>query len=75
MNDFGTFFLILISISVFYVYLENKAADVTYVKHNKTEFLVRNLDDKEQAAKLLSDICTRLEKIIKHCINNNNVKG
>ena len=67
MNDFGTFFLILISISVFYVYLENKAADVTYVKHKKVEFLVRNLDDKEQAAKLLSDICTRLSKIIKFC--------
>ena len=40
MNDFGTFFLILISISVFYVYLENKAADVTYVKHNKIELNV-----------------------------------
>jgi len=52
---------------VFYVYLENKAADVTYVKHKKVEFLVRNLDDKEQAAKLLSDICTRLSKIIKFC--------
>lgn len=67
MNDFGTFFLILISISVFYVYLENKAADVTYIKHNKVEFLVRNLDDKEKAAKLLSDICTRLTKIINYC--------
>lgn len=66
MNDFGTFFMILISITVFYVYLENKAADVTYVKHGKTEFLVRNLDDKEKAAKLLSDICSGLSKIINH---------
>ena len=51
MNDFGTFFLILISITIFYVYLENKAVDVTYINKGGIEFLVRNLDDKEQAAK------------------------
>jgi hypothetical protein len=66
MNDFGTFFMILISITVFYVYLENKAADVTFVKHGKIEFLVRNLDDKEKAARLLSDICSGLTSIINH---------
>lgn len=66
MNDFGTFFLILISITIFYVYLENKATDVTYINKGGIEFLVRNLDDKEQAAKLLSDICSRLTKLVDH---------
>ena len=66
MNDFGTFFLILISITIFYVYLENKATDVTYINKGGIEFLVRNLDDKEQAAKLLSDICSRLTKLVNH---------
>jgi hypothetical protein len=66
MNDFGTFFLILISITIFYVYLENKAVDVTYINKGGIEFLVRNLDDKEQAAKLLSDICSKLTKLVNH---------
>ena len=64
MKDFGTFFLILICITIFYVYLENKAVDVTYVKKGGIEYLVRNLDDKEKAAKLLSDICTRLSTLV-----------
>ena len=70
MKDFGTFFLILISITIFYVYLENKAVDVTYVKKGGREYLVRNLDDKEQAAKLLSDICSRLTKLVEHLHND-----
>ena len=64
MEDFGTFFMILISITVFYVYLENKAADVTYVKYKNEEFLVRNTDDKKEAAKLLSNICDGLSTIV-----------
>lgn len=66
MKDFATFFFILICITIFYVYLENKAADVTYVKTNNVEFLVRNLPDKEEAALLLSNIRARLLKIVKH---------
>jgi hypothetical protein len=58
--------MIIISITVFYIYLENKAADVTYVKHGHHEFLVRNLGDKEHAAKLLSDICDGLSNIVNH---------
>ena len=74
MNDFGTFFLILISITIFYVYLENKATDVTYIRKKGIEFLVRNLDDKEQAAKLLSDICTRLSNLVEHLNDNIDAK-
>ena len=56
MKDFTTFFLVLVCITIFYVYLENKASDVTYVNVNKVEYLVRNLPDKEEAALLLSKI-------------------
>jgi predicted metal-dependent hydrolase len=64
MEDFTTFFFILICASVFYVYLENKATDVTYVKHKNIEYLVRNLPDKEEAALLLSRIRERLTKLV-----------
>ena len=50
MEDFTSFFLILICITIFYLYLENKASEVTYVKQGKIEYLVRNLPDKEEAA-------------------------
>ena len=66
MDDFNTFFFILICASIFYIYLENKAADVTYITHKNIEFLVRNEDDKEEAALLLSEITERLTKLVKH---------
>lgn len=69
MEDFTTFFFILICASIFYVYLENKASDVTYVSHNNTEYLVRNLPDKEEAALLLSKIIDRLTKIVDNTSN------
>ena len=53
MTDFTTFFLVLICITIFYVYLENKASDVTYVNLDQIEYLVRNLPDKDEAALLL----------------------
>jgi hypothetical protein len=64
MQDFTTFFLVLICITIFYVYLENKASDVTYVNVNKIEFLVRNMPDKEEAAFLLSKIRSNCSKLI-----------
>jgi predicted metal-dependent hydrolase len=36
--------------------------------------LVRNLDDKEAAAKLLSDICSRLSKLVDHLNDNIDAK-
>ena len=66
MKDFTTFFFILICITIFYVYLENKAVDVTYVKTHNVEFLVRNLPDKEEAALLLSKIRERLLQLVDH---------
>lgn len=67
MEDFISFFLILVCITIFYIYLESKSLDVTYVKTGDTDsFLVRNLPDKETAAKLLTDIRDNLQKIVDH---------
>ena len=70
MKDFTTFFFILICITIFYVHLENKASDVTYIKSRNVEFLVRNLPDKEEAALLLSKIRENLLKIVEHTSKN-----
>ena len=72
MTDFTTFFLVLICVTIFYIYLENKASDVTYVNIDKIEFLVRNLPDKEEAALLLSKIRSNCSKIVESLFNENN---
>ena len=72
MEEFATFFFILICSSVFYIYLENKASDVTYITHNKIEYLVRNLPDKEEAALLLSKIRHNLSSLVDHVCTESN---
>ena len=72
MKDFTTFFLVLICITIFYVCLENKASDVTYVNVNKVEYLVRNLPDKEEAALLLSKIRSNCSKSVETLFSESN---
>ena len=72
MKDFTTFFLVLVCITIFYVYLENKASDVTYVNVNKVEYLVRNLPDKEEAALLLSKIRSNCSKLVETLFSESN---
>ena len=63
MEDFVSFFLVIVCITIFYIYLETKALAVTYVKSkNNNTFLVRNLPDKDKAAELLNEIRDRLSK-------------
>jgi hypothetical protein len=66
MKDFVSFFLLLIVGTIFYIYLETKSLDVTYVKSNvdNREYLVRNLPDKQQAADLLGNIQLNMIKLI-----------
>ena len=74
MKDFSSFFILLILVTILYLYLEGKATEVTYVKasdgHN---YLVRNLPDKEEAALLLSKIRNNLLKIVEKL--DNEIKG
>mgnify|MGYP006135240197 CR=1 FL=1 len=66
MKDFVSLFTILIVITIFYTYLESKAMEVSYVKStfDNKEYLVRNTDDKEEAARLLSELNNRLKQVI-----------
>jgi len=70
MQDFVSFFLLLIVITVFYVHLENKSLDVVYVTINGRNYLVRNLPDKEEAAKLMDKLNNKFKKLINICIEN-----
>ena len=79
MKEFTTFFLLLVAVTIFYVYLETKALDVIYVKSNlvgKEPFnvLVRNLDDKQEAANLLAKIRENLVKLVDYTSNEKNFK-
>ena len=63
-----SFFLLLIVITIFYIYLETKSLGVIYVKSSldNREYLVRNLPDKLQAADILANIHKRLKLLIEH---------
>lgn len=79
MKEFTTFFLLLVAVTIFYVYLETKALDVVYVESNivgKEPFnvLVRNLDDKQEAANLLAKIRENLVKLVDYTSNEKNFK-
>jgi len=76
MQDFTSFFLLLIVITIVYLYLEAKATEVTYVKaKDDSEYLVRNLPDKEEAANLLADMKKRLTKLVNGVYNKKNDDG
>jgi hypothetical protein len=77
MDDFTTFFLLLISITILYLYLETKALDVTYVKSNvdNKKYLVRILKDKQEAADLLANIKNKLVKLIEYLDTEKNNKN
>jgi predicted metal-dependent hydrolase len=66
MKDFVSLFTILITVTIFYTYLESKAIEVTYVKStfDNQDYLVRNINDKEAAAKLLGELNRKIKKII-----------
>lgn len=66
MKDFTTFFLVLILLSIFYVYLETKALKVTYVEAMGQRYLVRDVKDKKEAALLLGNIVKNLTKLVEH---------
>jgi hypothetical protein len=79
MKEFTTFFLLLVAVTIFYVYLETKALDVVYVESNlagKEPFkvLVRNLDDSQEAANLLAKIRENLVKLVEYTSNEKNFK-
>jgi hypothetical protein len=79
MKEFTTFFLLLVAVTIFYVYLETKSLDVVYVESNLSgkepfKVLVRNLDDSQEAANLLAKIRENLVKLVEYTSNEKNFK-
>ena len=73
MKDFSSFFILLILVTILYLYLEGKATEVTYVTAKDGDsYLVRNLPDKLEAANLLSAMKERLTKLVNHAYKNRN---
>ena len=56
MQDFVSFFLLLVVITIFYVHLENKSLNVVYQKFQNQTYLVRNTKDKDRAAEYLYEL-------------------
>jgi len=73
MEDFISFFLILIVITILYIHLEAKSLEVKYIKSNidNNVYLVRNEPNKQIAANILANIRKNLTKIVEHLKNKN----
>lgn len=71
MQDFTSFFLLLVVITILYLYLESKSSAVIKVKADDgNEYLVRNLPDRVDAANKLALIRKRLTAIVDELYNN-----
>lgn len=68
MYDFIFLFIIFILVIVLFIYYEKKNNGLIYVKSSldNKEYLVRNVDDKQDAADLLANIKERISKLLIH---------
>ena len=77
MDDFISFFICIILVAILYIHFENKQSNVLYIKSkvDNRKYLVRNLDDKQEAADLLATIRKNLIKLTQELKkkNKNNV--
>jgi len=74
MKTFANAFIIIILVTIIYIYLESRTYEVVFVKSkvNEKEYLVRNLPDKQQTADLLAKMSLKLEKLVMHIEQSNN---
>jgi predicted metal-dependent hydrolase len=62
-------FVIFIMVLILLMYLRHHYGEVEYIKaDDNREYLVRNLDDKKEAANLLASITTDLNKLVRHTV-------
>ncbi len=73
MNEFFSVFIIIIISIIFFLSYESNFSDLTYVKSSldNTNYLVRNRDDKNEAANMLATIKSNLTKLVEHLKENN----
>lgn len=73
MEDLITIFIVGIIILCIFLQFESKYSELTYVKSpiDGNKYLVRNREDKQEAADKLALIKVNLSKIVEHVKNNN----
>ena len=70
MQDFTSFFLLLVVITILYLYLELSSAVIKVKADDGNEYLVRNLPDRVDVANKLALIRKRLTAIVDELYNN-----
>jgi len=67
-DSFLDFFVFIVLLMIIYMYLETRTYEVLYVKStvDNKDYLVRNLDDKQEAANLLARTRAKLVKVVDH---------
>jgi predicted metal-dependent hydrolase len=73
MENFTTFFICVILLTILYIYFENKYTEVNYMVStiDKRKYLVQNHSDKLQAANNLAIIRKNLVKLVQEMKKNN----
>jgi len=66
MEDLIKFIIALILLTVIYIYIDKKKSGLVYVRSNidNNVYLVRNVEDKQNAANLLASIVQKINKLI-----------
>lgn len=73
MNELALTIILIILILVFFMHYESKYSELTYVTSNidNEQYLVRNREDKVEAANMIATIKKNLIDIVTHLKNNN----
>jgi predicted metal-dependent hydrolase len=74
MNELTTVIILIVLVLSFFLHYESKYSELTYVVSSidNKQYLVRNRDDKLQAANLLATVRQNLDAIVEYLKNNNN---
>jgi len=73
MNELATVVIVIVIVLSFFLHYESKYSELTYVKSNidNRQYLVRNMDDKQEAADMLANIRKNLDSIVNYLKENN----
>ena len=73
MNEITLTIIVIILVLVFFMHYESKYSELTYVTSSidKDQYLVRNREDKEEAADILATIKKNLVSIVTFLKENN----
>lgn len=65
-NDILKFIVVLIMLSIIYLYIDSKNSNLIYVRADLDGnlYLVRNVEDKERAANLLASVRQKLQRLV-----------